>query len=126
MSRDVQIINQTRPLPTELNARYCADFFCRLRGLTFRRSLSRDEGLLLVQRHENRLDAAIHMFFVWMDLAVIWVDAQGKVVDRCLAKAWRPSYMPQQAAKYVLETSPQRLAEFEIGDQLKFESSLLD
>ncbi|MBN1668082.1 MAG: DUF192 domain-containing protein [Anaerolineales bacterium] len=122
----VHITNQTRPLQCALQARYCADFPCRLRGLTFRRTLAAEQGLLLVQERENRLDAAIHMLFVCMDLAVIWIDAEGRVVDRCLAKAWRPMYVPRQAAQYVLEIIPTRLAEFEVGDRLKFEDTFLD
>jgi uncharacterized membrane protein (UPF0127 family) len=126
MKRSIYIVNQTRPLQDTLQARYCADFLCRLRGLTFRRRLAAGEGLLLVQERENRLDAAIHMLFVFMDLAVIWIDADGQVVDRRLAKAWRPVYVPAQAARYVLEVSPARLGEFEIGDRLMFEDALVD
>ena len=43
------------------------------------------------------------------------------VVDVCLARRWRPFYLPKGPAQYVLEVSPERLDEFQIGDRLRFE-----
>jgi uncharacterized membrane protein (UPF0127 family) len=120
-SRRVAIQNLNRPQAGTIQAAYCASFFCRLRGLTFRRSLPTGEGLLLVQERESRMDAAIHMFFVWIDLAVVWIDAAKRVVDIKLARRWRPFYMPQGPARYVLELNPEHLNDFEIGDLLSIE-----
>ena len=89
----------------------------------FSKGVAAEQGLVLVQGSENRLDAAIHMFFVPFDLGVIWINQQGKIVDHCLAKAWRPFYMPAQPAKYILEIHPQRLAEFQTGDQVAFDAA---
>jgi len=89
--------------------------------LTFRRDLAETEGLLLVQKRENRSDVAIHMLFVWIDLTVIWINSDYEIVDVQLAKRWRPFYMPKAPAQYVLEISPLRFSEFQVGDRLKFE-----
>ena len=75
----------------------------------------------MVQKMESRANSAIHMFFVKMDLGVIWLDSSQKIVDIQLAKSWQPMYTPQFPAKYILEIHPQRLPEFKIGDQLSFE-----
>jgi uncharacterized membrane protein (UPF0127 family) len=120
MKSQVQIINHSHALASSLQARYCQSFTCRLRGLTFRCRLAPEKGLLLVQARESRSDAGIHMFFVFMDLGVIWINAQGLVVDLKLAKAWRSIIVPQAPAQYVLEVAPQRLNEFEVGDRLTF------
>ena len=104
-----------------MKALYCVSFACRLRGLTFRRTLAEDEGLLLVQGSDSRLDASIHMLFVWMDLAVVWINSAGNVVDVRLARRWHLAYAPQRPARYVLETRPARLDEFKVGDRIKFE-----
>jgi uncharacterized membrane protein (UPF0127 family) len=96
-----------------------------LRGLTFRRSLDIHEGLLLVQKRESIIDSSIHMFAVSMDLAVIWINTTMDVVDVRLARSWRPVYAPHQPARYVLEISSSRLAEFQTGDQIEF-SELAD
>lgn len=87
----------------------------------FTSSLDPNGGLLLVQKAENRANAAIHMFFVGMDLGILWLDASKIIVDIKLAKSWQPMYTPQSPAKYILEIHPQRLPEFQIGDQLSFD-----
>ncbi len=117
----VLVHNLSRPMARPVMARYCATFFCRLRGLTFRRSLPATEGLLLVRRSDSRVDAAIHMLGVFMDLAVAWINSSDVVVDVCVARAWRPMYIPKAPARYVLEIPPARSGDFQIGDQIRFE-----
>ena len=97
----------------------CASFLCRLRGLTFRRSLGNEEGLLLVGRRESRTDTAIHMFFVFFPIAAIWLDQDGHVVDVQLARPFRPLYVPRAPAQDVLEGPPALLEHVRIGDQLR-------
>jgi uncharacterized membrane protein (UPF0127 family) len=116
----VLIDNLTHPAPPSIQARYCESFFCRLRGLMFKKSLAADEGLLMVQPRADLADAAIHMLFMKFDIAVVWADEQRRVVDVKLARRWRPAYIPAKPAKYVLEIHSSRLADFKIGDQLVF------
>jgi uncharacterized membrane protein (UPF0127 family) len=126
MLRYILLHNQSLPGSQPVKARYCSSFFCRLRGFTFRSSIRPDEALLLVQARDNRLDASIHMLGVWTDLAVVWINSPGDVVDLCLARRWRPAYLPRQAARYILEMAPARLGEFHIGDKVTFEEVALD
>jgi uncharacterized membrane protein (UPF0127 family) len=119
--QQVLIHNRTRPESAPLRAQSCDSFFSRLRGLMFRRAIAPDEGLLMVQPTEDRINAAIHMLFMNFDIAVVWADSALRVVDVCLAKRWRPAYMPRGAALYVLETHPNRLHDYLIGDQLAIE-----
>jgi hypothetical protein len=116
----IRIENNQHPLLSPLHVRYCDSFFCRLRGLMFRSQLPPEEGLLLVEARESRLDTSIHMLFVFMDLGVVWLDSSQMVVDIIVARAWRPVYTPCQPARYTLEIQPQRLNEFQIGDHLEF------
>jgi uncharacterized protein len=116
----VLIENQSRHLQQPVRAGYCESFLCQLRGYTFRDQISLHEGLVLVQRRDSRLDASIHMLFVWTDLAVVWINTEMLVVDVCLAKKWHPAYIPSKPARYVLEMAPERLSEFQIGDRLAF------
>ena len=118
---NIQISNMNRSQVEPVTAHYCASFFCRLRGLTFRRSLPDHWGLLLVQARDSRFDSAIHMLGVWTDLAVFWIDSDMRVVDKRLARSWRPAYIPKQPARYVLEMAPDYLSNYAIGDQLVFE-----
>ena len=120
--KTIRIENKNTPLPAPLQAIYCDSFMCRLRGLMGRSSLANAEGLLLVEARDNRVDTSIHMFFVYMDLAVIWINSSYTVVDTVLARSWHPVYAPRQAARYILEILPSRLNEFTIGDQVEFQN----
>lgn len=112
--------NETRGKRLLGHVRRCASFPCRLRGLTFRRTLDEDEGLLLVGGKESRADTAIHMFFVFFPIATIWLDQNGQVVDAKLARPFRPLYMPRAPARDVLEGPPTLLKQVQIGDKLRF------
>ncbi len=100
-------------------ARWCASYWSRLRGLMFRRRL--DEALVLVEAADSRTATAIHMFFVPFAIATIWIDSQGRVVDKVLAKPWRPFYGPRAPARYVLEAAPEVLEKVSVGDEVGFE-----
>lgn len=118
--RQVVIRNLSVPNAALFKAHYCDSFWSRLRGLTFRRTLSRQEGILLVQGRESRMDASIHMLGVFMDLAVIWINANQEVVDVQLARSWRPAYFPKTSAQYILELDAVYIDAFKIGDRVEF------
>lgn len=122
----VTVHNLTRPRPQPLVARYCASFVCRLKGLTFTRSLAENWGLLLVQSRDSRLESSIHMLAMWIDLAVVWITEAGEVVDVRLARRWRPGYFPRRPARYVLEMTVAHLGDFHIGDKVRFDETRLD
>ena len=118
---EIDVVNKTRSLEEPLRVKNCESFACRLKGLMFQRSLDPNGGLLMAQKVESRANAAIHMFFVGMDLGILWLDTTKKIVDIKLARSWQPMYTPQFPAKFILEIHPQRLPEFQIGDHLSFE-----
>ena len=116
-----RIWNATQEEWLPVRARRCTSFLCRLRGLTFRRSLGPDEALLLVGDKESRLETGIHMFFVFFPIATVWLDGGGRVVDSVLARPFRPFYLPGRPAKDVLEGPPSLLEWVSEGDVLRFE-----
>jgi uncharacterized membrane protein (UPF0127 family) len=120
MPKLILIENNDRPTDQGLRIRFCDTFLTQLRGLTFRPSLSRDEGLLLVGTRDSRLDSSIHMLFVSFDLAVVWINSEMKVVDKIIARSWRPAYFCKAPARYVLEIHPARWKDFEVGDRVQF------
>ena len=123
MPKTISIENKNRNLDGVLQIKYCDTFLTQLQGLMFRSRLSRDEGLVLVGTRDSRLESSIHMFFVAFDLTVLWVSADMKVVDKVLAKSWRPIYVSKQPAKYVVEIHPERWGDFEIGDEVQFKNA---
>jgi uncharacterized membrane protein (UPF0127 family) len=63
-------------------ARWCSSYWCHLRGLQFVTDLAEDEGLLFVTSSEGRVHTAIHMFFMFLSIAVVGLDSAGNVVDK--------------------------------------------
>ena len=123
MPQQIHVNNLSRPIERPAQVGFCDSFLCRLRGLMFRSRLSPDEGLLLVERRDGRLDTSIHMFFVPFDLAVFWINSDMTVVDKVIAKSWKPAYFPRADAKYTLEVHPKRWADYEIGDKVEFKNA---
>ncbi|NDJ53821.1 MAG: hypothetical protein GYB68_12170 [Chloroflexi bacterium] len=111
---------QGAPEPLLTQVSWCDRFFCKLAGLMFRVRLDDGEGLMFVYPTATRANATIHMMFMFMSIATIWMDDDFKVVDKAHAKPWRLAYAPSQPARYVLETHPSLLDQIEIGDQLEF------
>lgn len=122
MPNQITIENKNRKIDNLPRIKYCDTFLTQLRGFTFHPRLALDEGLLLVGKHDSRLDSSIHMLFVSFNLAVVWINSEMQVVDKILAQSWRPAYFSKQPAKYVLEIHPERWGDFEIGDRVEFKN----
>jgi len=123
MPRPIHIHNLSRKLDKPALVGYCDSFQCRLRGLMFRPRLDPDDGLLLVEKRDSRLDTSIHMFFVPFDLAVFWISSDMTVVDKVIAKSWKPAYISKVDAKFTLEIHPDRWGDYEIGDKVEFKNA---
>jgi uncharacterized membrane protein (UPF0127 family) len=123
MPSPIIVANLSQTLSQPARVGYCDSFLCRLRGLMFRPRLDPDDGLLLVEKRDSRLDTSIHMLFVPFDLAVFWINSDMTVVDKVIAKSWRPAYFPGADARYTLEIHPDRWADYEIGDKVEFKNA---
>ena len=121
--REAEIINVERPLPVRLRAVFCRSFLCKLRGLSWRKSIPDDWGLLMDYRSDKRIDAGIHMLGMKFDLGIIWINNEGRVVDKKYARRWLTFAWPREPARYVLEILPALLDSFQVGDRITFEES---
>jgi uncharacterized membrane protein (UPF0127 family) len=122
MSREWRILRNVETGAVVLaRARLCKTFWCHFRGLQLVPRLDDDEGLLFITGFEGRTHTAIHMFFMRFSIGVVWMDAQGTVVDQQLAHPWRPAYTPRAAAQYYLEANPTILDRVKPGDRLRFD-----
>jgi len=99
----------------------CDTFYSKLMGLMFKKEIEPSKGIILVQDKPSKINAAIHMFFMNFDIAVFWLDENKKIVDKTLAKKWRPFYMPCNEALMIIETHPLNIENYKIGDSLHFE-----
>jgi uncharacterized membrane protein (UPF0127 family) len=111
------LINQTSP-SAKIQVKFCESFLSRLKGLMFSKQIPLDQGIILVENKESKVNTSIHMMFMNFNLAVLWLDKELVVVDKVLAKRWVPIYMPKFRAKYVVELHSNQFSNFSIGDQL--------
>ena len=114
------IRNATRNLDIASEVTYCNSFLRRGLGLMFRRPLRENQAFVFVERQESLAATAITMLFVFFPIAVIWLNSDKRVVDKVLARPWRPFYAPNQPARYYIEAHPSALDKVEVGDMLTF------
>lgn len=82
--------------------------------------IKEDQGIIFIEGTESILNSSIHMFFMRFDLCVIWINREMRIVDKKLARKWRPFYVPQKPACYTLEIHHNQFKNFSIGDQIEF------
>lgn len=102
-------------------AKWCTSFFCHFKGLQFVQRLPENQGVLFVTQSESRTTTSIHMFFMFISIGVLWLDKNGQVVHKTLAKPWRPYYASPKPAQYFIEANPSILDQVDIGDVLRFD-----
>ena len=105
-----------------IKIQYCDTFLSKSLGLMFRKALLPDEGIILADQKPSRMNAGIHMFFMNFDIAVLWLDPNLVVIDKAIAKKWRPIYLPKKPAQYVVELHCQMYDEYQVGDHLALRS----
>jgi len=98
----------------------CDTFWRRGRGLMFRRGLGENDAYLFFEGRESRAQTTIHMFFVFFPIAVVWLDRERRVVDKVLARPFRPYYAPAAPAQYFVEGHPSLVDRVSVGDVLEF------
>jgi len=117
----VNVLNVSKALRSKLILEYCETYWCKLRGLAWRRRIANGGGMVLVSKREDRANSAIHMFGMFFNLGIIWLNSDMKVVDLKLALKWRSMIRPKVPAQFVIECAPSHLNDFQIGDQIVFE-----
>ncbi len=111
------IINKTRGIEVA-RARVARSFLSRAFGLMFRRSMRKDEGLL-IEFPAWMKRPRLHSFFMFFPIEVIFIDENFKVVEVGILKPWR-FYTPEHESSYVLEVLEGK--DVEVGDVLEFRS----
>lgn len=117
------LVNQTTEQKLAGQVKLCDTYWKILWGLMFRRTLDPDQVLVFCYRRESIVETTVHMFFVFFSIAIVWLDAERRVVDKALAKPFRPFYASRKPAQFYVEGAPRLLEEVQVGDQLAFEES---
>ena len=76
------------------------NFFQKARGLMFRRSKNA-EALLF--SFNKPVDLALHSFFVFFDFIVIWINENGKVLEKRKIKPWKANIKTAKKYSKVIE-----------------------
>lgn len=105
-----------------LEAWYFNNFFSRLKGLMFKKDISINQAALFVNKSENIIDSAIHMFFMNFDIAVFWLDKNNLIIDKKIAKKWGLIYYPKFKSHKILETHTDFIEKLQIGETLTIEN----
>lgn len=101
--------------------KYLTNFLLKLKGLMFCKSLNKEEGIILVANNEGIFDTAIHMFFVFFPIDVVWLNKNLEVVDyKRNIKPFTPFIKPKKSAKYILELPINSTQNLSLGDKLNF------
>lgn len=119
----ITIRNLDHPIEPPIKAKYCASFYCRLRGLMLKRILQPGEGLLLVNKSDDKINATIHMLFMRFDICVVWINQARQVVDIQHAHRWGLAFIPRTPACYILELNTNHINDFHIGDRVQFDDT---
>ena len=117
------LVNHTTGETLASQVTLCDTFWRKFKGLMFRRKLDPQHALVFVYVRESVSETTIHMFFVFFPIAVLWLDAEKRIVDTALAKPFRPYYAPRQPAQYFVECAPHTLQHIHLGDKLSFQES---
>jgi uncharacterized membrane protein (UPF0127 family) len=111
------IINKSTGQLLSKKSSWMNSFLTQSVGAMFRKNL--DKALIFPLGRPAKGRAAIHMFFVFTPLTVLWVNEAKVVVDKALAQPFR-AYSPDYDAKYVIELPPQIFNKVSVGDYLYF------
>jgi uncharacterized membrane protein (UPF0127 family) len=111
-------LEKTSSPDTFVNVKYCDSFWSKFKGLMFSKELKLDQGIILVEDDETRMNTSIHMMFMSYDLTVLWLDKELVIVDKILARKWVPFYIPKKPVQYVVELHRSKFSEYSIGDKL--------
>ncbi|MEK6812923.1 MAG: DUF192 domain-containing protein [Nanoarchaeota archaeon] len=92
-------------------------------GLRFRTNIPHHTAWIFDLKRSTRIGAGIDMFFVFMEIGVLWLDADKKVIDAALAKPFQ-MYWPKEKARYVVELHPEHLSSYQQGSRFSFDHAI--
>lgn len=111
----MKIVNLTQNTIISNNATLADTFFSRTKGLLGRKSLDKDEALIITNCN------SIHMFFMQFSIDVIFVDKKNRVVKLIEnIKPWRITPIFWQA-NFAIEVNSGtiKISSLHIGDKLQ-------
>ena len=113
------IFNKTANRYIVKNHRFCDSIASKALGLMFSRKIT-DTGLVF--RFDDRVEErrALHMFFVFYPIDVLFLDREKRIVE--IKRHFRPFtfYLPKKKSTFIIELPDSRAKECSIGDSVTF------
>jgi uncharacterized membrane protein (UPF0127 family) len=97
--------------------------FERMKGLMFEDQTKFDYALVMVMPKEGRIEASIHMMFVFFPIDVLFLDSNKKIVDIVTLNPFHLNHTPKKASKYVIELPAKSAKSAKIGDFVSWSKS---
>jgi uncharacterized membrane protein (UPF0127 family) len=108
------IKNKTRKQSLSREEKICKSLFSKFKGLMFTKKIKKP----LIFVNEKEISTAIHMFFVFYEIDVAWLNEKKQVVHK---QRLRPfSFSKPIKAKYIIEMPSGALDNTKIRDKLEF------
>ncbi len=115
------LFNKTKRKKIIEKTRNAKTFFQKFVGLMFENEKKFDYGLIFFLESESKINATIHMLFVFFPIDVVYLNKNKKVVD--IVKNLKPfalSFTPKKASKYFVELPAGKAKNISIGDKLEW------
>ena len=96
-------------------------FFHKTRGLMFRKDFN--HALVFILNEESRINASIHMFFVFFPIDLVYLDKDKKVVDIYEnVKPFTCNITPKKLSSFIVElpAGAIKAKRIGLGDTLKW------
>ncbi len=115
------LFNKTKKLKVIKKTKIADSFFKRFKGLMF--SKKPDYALIFELEKEGKLNASIHMLFVFYSIDVVYLDSNKKVVDiKYNFMPWSLNYTPKTPSKYFIEFLAGTIGKkIELNDELEWQ-----
>ena len=117
-----QLIHKKKVILDEM--KYSTSLWQISRGLMFASKKKVKKGMCLVMpsTKDVKFGSAVTMMFCFHHYEIIFVNSKFKVVDKVILKPFKSTYVPKAAAKYVVESLPNRFSMIEIGDKVEIKT----
>ena len=116
MKKNKKLIHNNKIILNEM--RYSTNIFDISKGLMFKGRKTVEKGLCMVlpSSKDVKFGASITMLFCFVDMQIIFINSEFKVVDKKNLKTWTSNYTPKKPCKYIIESTIGKFDKIKIGD----------
>lgn len=115
------LFNKTKRKKIIEKTRMAKTFFQKFLGLMFESRKNFNYGLVFFLHEESKINATIHMLFVFFPIDVVYLNKRKKAVD--IVRNLKPfslSCTPKKPAKYFIELPAGKAKNISIGNRLEW------